>query len=515
MAIQPIAPFISCVCDATDFPQALSEGYKEIYIKTIKGLFKHHQLRGADRFIRIPVQAIPGYTEPEIGAAMNFLPAGKIPYRLYEQVEAFFRKVIKAGGAALEAMIFILWNQEQGYHLYVPEQSVAAASVRFDPTTLPGGSTVVVNIHSHGTMSAFFSGTDDNNDADLVQFSGVFGNFQNPVPSTIWRFNYYRTKFKAEVADIFEAPVKEEVEVPQEWMDKVSTMAPAYRGGQSYPGNVVKTTSGAGGGRTAEHLRPYQFQKKGTPTQQNPAGVQNGVNRSEASTSLAARDLNFNGFDPDPEDFQLGFATPAGAEKKPTFTPPVMPGTVWRWDPQKGGYRNVAGTAEALEPDVIVGETATDSDFTTSANEGFQRAMNSERGRDSAFAQLMEDPDYDTIGMEAGQVQLGKSQRMADAAQELQDLHEKSENEEVVDKEGEDLAYQYEAIHARFGADVADAWWAIDQEMAELHQHPLLLQSLMQDMFNLLDEENQMMFFKDMFNMMGDLQQCKIQTEGF
>lgn len=511
MSIQVLAPHISCVCDSESFAAALAEGYKEIYIKTSKGTLKHHQLRGNNRFIRMAVDKIPGYEEPKIEPAMNFLPAGKIPRTLFDQIEAFFRKVIQVRGTALEAMIFILWNQEQGYHLFVPEQRVAAASVSFDPTSLPAGSTVVVNVHSHGHMNAFFSGTDNQNDSTLVQFSGVFGNFQKPEISTVWRFNYYLTKFECNENDIFEAVAKPAIEVPQDWMDKVNVPAPISRvGGHSNQGNV--------GSRAWDHLKPYQFQKKtgvqaiGTHvSSESTQGTPRSQKLVAEAKTLGNTDLAFAGFDPDPDSFEISEAGfPRTRMATPNFDPPKTPETAWKWDAARGSYRNVYGTSEANDEGVIHPlESDSESDINKEANDAFHRAMS--KG-ELGLAQLVEDPSiYEVEDDPVGKSYTSGQQELELEAQILRALDEGSTEFGPI---CEEQRLQYEGICDRFGADVADAWWAIDEEMANLSGHDLLLSGLMADMFSLLDDDAKKDFFTDMFQNLPEDVQIKIQTNG-
>jgi PRTRC genetic system protein A len=517
MQITELAPFISCVCGPNEFQEALNKGYKEIYIVSNKGtILKHHQLRGENRFVRVKVDKIPGFTIPqtevEIKESMNFLPAGKIPFSLYEQIEAFFRKVIQVRGTALEAMIFILWNKDQGYHLFVPEQRVGAASVSFDPSTIPGGSTVVVNVHSHGHMNSFFSGTDDNNDKDLVQFSGVFGNFQTAVPTTIWRFNYYLTKFKCETKDIFETPVKEGIEVPQEWMDQVTQ--PTFsqnKGGHSNLGNV--------GRNTAEHLKPWQFQKgMNRQGQQIQAGqpvlfptVSSVEKRNAQEDLLGGKDTPFIGFEPDESSFS---ADVSPSTPHPNFTPPKMPGIVWKWDNEKGQYRNVAGTEEENDPEAIHfdGTPSVEDEINDAATAAFMAAINSS---DEAFAHLRE-----VDAEEADSGQLGKPHGITPEGVELKSLSLPNESGNLeapgdhIEGWSEDIAIQYEAINSRYGVDVADAWWGIDSEMHNLHEHPLLLTSLMGDMYNLLSDDDKFNFFTDMISNLPEKYLQQIQANG-
>lgn len=150
-----IAPHISCVVQApikgsgnNEFEQAVSQGYAEIYVTSPHGIVKYHKLRGDNRFVTVKVDKIPGVDilslEPSFS---NFLPAGKIPRRLLDQIEFFFRKVMEVYKNDLEAMIWVLYSPEQGYYLHVPDQRISKASVSYDWHDVPAGSSIVVDIH--------------------------------------------------------------------------------------------------------------------------------------------------------------------------------------------------------------------------------------------------------------------------------------------------------------------------------------------------------------------------------
>lgn len=233
-----IAPFISCLINSgfetdevNELNNALAQGYSQIYIQTPKGLFKHHVLRpgkdGLQRHVRVPVTEIPGVKIKEIKPEIRFLPDGRIPIRLLDQVKAFFKEVIRAKGTAVEAMIWILWNQERGYYLHVPNQVVSKASARYDWTNFPAESSIIVDIHSHADFSAFFSGTDNADDSNAIRFSGVIGNNDTDRPTSKWRFNFFNQKFDLEIEDIFTYS-SEVVETPKEWLESVQT--PTYSG---------------------------------------------------------------------------------------------------------------------------------------------------------------------------------------------------------------------------------------------------------------------------------------------
>lgn len=232
-----IAPFISCVVnlplgdELDEFQAAVDQGFMEIYVMTPQGIIKHHKLRGENRYVRLKVESIPGLALPDMRQEINFLPAGKVPNELLLQIEAFFRKVMAVKKGDLEAMIWVMWSAAQGYFLHVPDQTISKASVRYDWDDIPDGASIIVDVHSHNTMAAFYSSTDNSDDQHGIRFSGVFGHLDKPEPMTIWRFNYRDKKYEAKLDDIFEMPHARTIEIPDEWIDNVKTTTYGYQQG--------------------------------------------------------------------------------------------------------------------------------------------------------------------------------------------------------------------------------------------------------------------------------------------
>ena len=235
--METIIPFVSCVCNEAEFSSALESGFSEIYVVTSTGVLKHQKLSGG-RHIRLKVESVPAKVKeaiekyaPPVQEEINFLPGGKIPMRFYNQVVKFFKEVMRVKNADHEAHCFILWSKENGYFISVPKQSVSKASVSFtyDKEAIPDGSVVVVDLHSHNTMGAFFSGTDNNNDKNGIYYSGVVGHLDKPQHAFVMRFNLHETKREVELKEIFEEEVSD-VEVPKEWLDQVEVKAPVYSG---------------------------------------------------------------------------------------------------------------------------------------------------------------------------------------------------------------------------------------------------------------------------------------------
>ena len=219
-----IAPHIACICFEDEF-ESVVNSYSTIYIITSDGFLKHQNLVGG-RSVRLSIPKIPDeYLKPvtKIEQELDFLPEGKIPVSILNQITKFFQEVIKVKKSDYEAHCFVLWTKEKGYHVSVPKQTVSKAAVSFsyDTTTLPLGSIIVLDMHSHNTMGSFFSGTDNNNDKNCIYYSGVIGNLDK-TPTMVFRFNFREINYAVEMSEIFEMPTAETVEIDSAWLDQIT-----------------------------------------------------------------------------------------------------------------------------------------------------------------------------------------------------------------------------------------------------------------------------------------------------
>lgn len=148
MTIRELAPHISCVCTEDSFEEARSQNYQQIYIVTVAGIFKHEKLRYDGRFIQIKVDSVPGL-ESQMKEEVSFLPNGgeKIPYDLFKQIVAFFRKVMEVKKSEVEAHVHILWNPTAGYYIAVPNQRVSKASVSYDYSHIGKDDIIIADFH--------------------------------------------------------------------------------------------------------------------------------------------------------------------------------------------------------------------------------------------------------------------------------------------------------------------------------------------------------------------------------
>lgn len=106
----------------------------------------------------------------------------KIPMDILQQVIAFFRSFIQKD-SVVEAMVNLLWDcQDDKYTIHVPEQVVSKSSVKAAPSDIDDERYLhVADIHSHNTMSAKFS-TTDNEDEKATRLYFVIGRLERYFP---------------------------------------------------------------------------------------------------------------------------------------------------------------------------------------------------------------------------------------------------------------------------------------------------------------------------------------------
>lgn len=220
--MQVLVPFMSCVVTPDEFNEETQKVYNDIYIVTPEAFFRHVKL-SKGRFVRYQVNEIPGYKRNlELKEEVNFLPAGRIPYRLLEEIVQFFKDVMNIKKAEQEAMAHVLWNEQKGYHIAIPNQTVSKASVRYEFDHIQKGDIIALDIHSHNTMGAFFSGTDDTDDKKTYAYVGVVGRLNDRTPEFVWRLNIGEARRPSTLSEIFDVS-ESEISIPKEWLDKVKT----------------------------------------------------------------------------------------------------------------------------------------------------------------------------------------------------------------------------------------------------------------------------------------------------
>ena len=179
----------------------------------------------------------------EEGWALN---VPKVPKSLLDKSIAFFKKVEEKYQS--EAYLqFFYDTKEEVYHLHCPKQVVSGASVNFenDKTFSDPKYIQVLEVHSHSTMGAFFSGTDDNDEKE-DRFYGVIGKITQTFPEMKFRLMSGETEYELDVSDIFDMGESEE-DYPDEWINRIKKSKPTGRKGYGKGYGGYGKHSGYGG----------------------------------------------------------------------------------------------------------------------------------------------------------------------------------------------------------------------------------------------------------------------------
>ncbi|WGG51794.1 PRTRC system protein A [Rugamonas sp. DEMB1] len=105
-----------------------------------------------------------------------------------EQLQDF---ALHASAAApLEAAASVIWNHStSAWRIEYPETigEASATHIQFKQVEIGDDESVVVDLHSHGNLEAFFSSTDDQDDAGSVKIAGVYGSLDKDKPTVEFR----------------------------------------------------------------------------------------------------------------------------------------------------------------------------------------------------------------------------------------------------------------------------------------------------------------------------------------
>lgn len=119
------------------------------------------------------------------------LTYGRIPRRLYD-----LALMVLCGEMHKERYLAITWND--GYHIAYPPQKGGAGGVEYE--RIPG---TILDIHSHGSTGAFFSGT-DNKDEQSMRLSMVLGKMDTDEPEYLMRLGVYGYFHDVTFEEVFE-----------------------------------------------------------------------------------------------------------------------------------------------------------------------------------------------------------------------------------------------------------------------------------------------------------------------
>ena len=122
----------------------------------------------------------------------------KLPFSIIIDVWNFFRKVNEEENA--EAIVALTYDEKE-YGLAVPSQEVSGASVDYKLDDIIN---VIGTIHSHNTMAAFHSGTDDADESKMDGIHITLGNVDESFPSISCSVTKNNQRFMIRLPQLFD-----------------------------------------------------------------------------------------------------------------------------------------------------------------------------------------------------------------------------------------------------------------------------------------------------------------------
>ena len=120
----------------------------------------------------------------------------KIPFEMLETIVEYFKSDISK-----EAIVQVYYSMKKGeYYLQIPEAKVSKWSVDYKMSH--NDDILAITIHSHNTMAAIFSLTDDEDEIYTGLF-GVIGRLDRPIPDMSFRVGFEGSFKSLSISDIF------------------------------------------------------------------------------------------------------------------------------------------------------------------------------------------------------------------------------------------------------------------------------------------------------------------------
>ena len=198
------------------YEEAMKENKAIMFVPSRDG--KVYEIRNNDIGTFITPADCPPELSP-ISPGLTFsLP--KIPYNILSFIVSFFRKL--SNESQLEALANIYYKKEyEEYIIHIPEQRLSKASVDTENTCSEDveGLLHVMDIHSHNTMPANFSQT-DNDDEKATRVYAVIGRLDKFFPDITVRISNGGKFFEIPPEQVFEL-YEHAYPYPYEWEEKI------------------------------------------------------------------------------------------------------------------------------------------------------------------------------------------------------------------------------------------------------------------------------------------------------
>lgn len=230
--------------------------------------------KAGNGFIITKEDGVKGFGSGPKDDIVNTILTRKIPIDAYNKAVTFFRNVMDTFKKdALEAFILVLYNKDTDhYKLYVPMHKVSAGTVNYDIQDVwkqNPGYKIVLDIHSHHDMGAFFSGTDDKDD-NRDRYSAVIGKISKIFPDFKVRFNTLGKHAEFELEDIFEQKSNDKLDL--DITDSLTRVALIKR-------QSVESWNEEWNGRSYKHRNSTEYIPGVTVPRSGYAGIFNGFRR--------------------------------------------------------------------------------------------------------------------------------------------------------------------------------------------------------------------------------------------
>lgn len=199
---------------ANSLEEAVSSGKQIVFVPSSDGKIYEVRNNQIGTFIA-EADSVSLFSKVRAG----FIPAlPKIPYSILSEIIAFFKTFVTEKSEN-EAMANIYWSfEEEKYRVHVPKQTVTKASV---DTNLPDIDEekflLVMEVHSHNTMGAVFSRTDDK-DEIATRLYTVIGRLDKVFPDMTTRISVGGKHLAIDPAIVFDGIGGE---FPEKWKEAV------------------------------------------------------------------------------------------------------------------------------------------------------------------------------------------------------------------------------------------------------------------------------------------------------
>ncbi|MFS1519518.1 Mov34/MPN/PAD-1 family protein [Bacillus sp. SCS-151] len=147
----------------------------------------------------------------------------RIPGYLLQQIISFFRAYCNEN-LDHEVMLQLFWHNNGYFVVDCPTQEVSKARVSAQLDNEAPDLTEVMQVHSHNSMEAYFSETDNNDEQQFLLY-GVVGRLDQQEPDIKIRVGVNGTFYRLSLDYIFDTTfldVSQNVPYPEEWTKRVS-----------------------------------------------------------------------------------------------------------------------------------------------------------------------------------------------------------------------------------------------------------------------------------------------------